>query len=246
MTDGGVVPYRLFYWPGLPGRGEFVRLVLEQAGAPYVDVGRLPEAEGGGAAAVNRALRGELGGMPLFAPPILQDGEVVLSQTVNICRYLGLRHGLWPADPVQDAHALQVQLTIEDLVHEVHATHHPVSSGLFYEQQREVAVESAARFREHRMVRFLRWLDGVLKAGGGTWMVGGALSSVDLAVFQVLSGLAYAFPRASDRMAQSVPGLLAVQARVAALPNIAAYLGSPRRLGFNETGIFRQYAELDG
>jgi glutathione S-transferase len=237
--------YRLYYWPGLPGRGEFVRLVLEQAGAPYVDVGRLPESQGGGAAAITRALKGELPGVVPFAPPILQDGDLVISQSANICRYLGLRHDLWPADPGQDAVALELQLTIADLVHEVHGTHHPVSPSLYYEEQREPAVESARRFREHRMLRFLIWLQSVLDRNGGTWLIGDRVSSVDLAAFQCQEGLEYAFPKAWEVVAARVPKLVTLRQRVGELPNIAAYLASTRRLGFNESGIFRRYPELD-
>jgi len=237
--------YRLYYWPGLPGRGEFVRLVLEQSGAPYEDVARLPESQGGGAAAVTRVLKGDLGGVVPFAPPILQDGSLVISQSANICRYVGLRHDLWSADPALDALELEIQLTIADLVHEVHGTHHPVSPSLYYEEQREPAVESARRFREHRMLRFLSWLEGVLDRNGGTWLIGDKVSSVDLAAFQSQEGLEYAFPKAWESVLPRIPLLNALRARVRELPRVAAYLASTRRLGFNEHGIFRRYPELD-
>ena len=32
--------YELYYWPSIQGRGEFIRLTLEEAGADYVDVAR--------------------------------------------------------------------------------------------------------------------------------------------------------------------------------------------------------------
>jgi glutathione S-transferase len=237
--------YRLYYWPGLPGRGEFVRLVLEQAGAPYVDVARLPESQGGGAAAITRMLKGELGGVVPFAPPVLQHDELVISQTANICRYVGLRHGLWPTDPGQDALALELQLTIADLVDEVHGTHHPISSATYYEQQKDAALEAARGFREHRMVRYLRWLEKVLEVNGGTWVLGPSLTSLDLSAFQAMEGLKYAFPRAWQKAEPKVPLLVALAERVQEQPNLAAYLASPRRLGFNESGIFRRYPELD-
>lgn len=237
--------YRLYYWPGIPGRGEYVRLVMEQAGADYVDVARLPEAEGGGAAAVGRALRGELGGVLPFAPPILQHGGLVICQTPSVCRYVARRHGLWPDDPALDPVALQLLLTVADLVTEAHDTHHPVSSSLYYEEQRDAAIASAAKFREVRMGKFLGWMASVLSASGGVWMVGGALSAVDLAVFQTLEGLRYAFPRAWAKAEPEYAVLAALRDRVAAQPRIAAYLASPRRLGFNEHGLFRRYPELD-
>jgi len=238
------MPYRLYYWPGLPGRGEFVRLALEEAGAPYVDVGRLPASEGGGAGAVVAARKGALGGIPPFAPPILQAGDLVLAQTAAICAWIGERHGLVPADPEARAHAVQLQLTVMDLVAEAHDTHHPLAIGEYYEAQREAAVVKAAQFRKERMPAFLGYFKRVLAASGGPWLLGETRSYVDLSLFQVLSGLDYAFPQA---YAREVPAELQVlRQRVAALPNIAAYLLSSRRQAFNEHGIFRRYPELDG
>jgi glutathione S-transferase len=233
--------YRLYYWPGLPGRGEFVRLVLEQAGAAYVDVARLPEADGGGAAAVTRVLRGELP----FAPPVLEHDGLVICQTPNVCRYLGLRHGSWPSAPRQDAVALQLQLTLADLVNEVHDTHHPVSASMYYEEQREAALQAAARFRAQRLPRFLGWMTAVLRGNGGTWMIGPSLTAVDLAVFQILEGLRYAFPHAFAKAEREHSDLAALRDRVAADPRVALYLASPRRLPCNQHGIFRHYPELD-
>ena len=239
-------PYRLYYWPGIPGRGEYVRLVLEAAGAAYVDVARLPESDGGGVGALTAFSKRHFGGPVPFAPPILEHGDVVLWQTTNVCRYVGQRHGLWPVDPALDATALAVQLTISDLVAETHDTHHPVSTALFFEEQRDVAVQASAAFRTHRVPKFLGWLDRVLKNNGGTWLVGDRRSSVDLAAFQTLEGLAYAFPSAIGGMSEAFPGLFALRDRVAALPKIAAYLASDRRIPFNEDGLFRRYPELDG
>lgn len=237
--------YRLYYWPGLPGRGEYVRLVLEQAGAEWVDVARLPPEQGGGVEAVTRVLRGELKGVRPFAPPVLEHDGLVIHQTSNICRYVGLRHGLWPADPRLDPVALQLQLTIADLVNEVHETHHPVSTALYYEQQQDVAIRAAAHFREHRMFKFLSWMESVLDENGGTWMLGDALTAVDLAVFQTCEGLRYAFPRTWAKAEREHPAIVSLRDRVAAQPRIAAYLASPQRLPFNEHGIFRRYPELD-
>lgn len=238
--------YRLVYWPGLPGRGEYVRLVLEEAGVPYVDTARLPESEGGGVAAVMAALRGDQGGVRPFAPPILQHGALVIHQTANVCRYVGLRHGAWPADPALDAVAMQLQLTIADLVTEAHDVHHPVSVELYYEDQREAALEAARHFRAARMPKFLGWLERVLADNGGGWLVGDAVSACDLAAFQTLEGLAHAFPKGFDAVRSSIPGLLELRDRVAARPRIAAYLASERRQAFNLHGIFRYYPELDG
>lgn len=238
-------PYRLYYWPVLPGRGEFVRLVLEQAGASYVDVARLPENQGGGFKPLLAFMEGMQPGHPPFAPPILVHGDLVLAQSAAICAYLGERHGLAPADEGGRKIALQLQLTIGDVSDEAHDTHHPVSSDLYYEDQKEAALEASRKFREVRMPKFLRYFDRVLQRSEGPWLMGGALTYPDLGLFQLLEGLSYAFPKGFSKATESIPRLVTHRARVAALPRIAAYLASDRRLGFNEHGVFRHYPELD-
>jgi glutathione S-transferase len=239
------IPYELYYWPEIPGRGEFVRLVLEEAGAPYVDVGRRPREQGGGVEAVVAFWEGRSPGHPVFAPPVLKAGELVLAQTAAICHFLGRRHGLAPRDEAGELHALELQLTIADLVDEVHDTHHPLSAALYYEDQQPEAKRRAAQFTGERLPRFLGYFERVLRHHGGEWLVGSALSHADLSLFQALEGLAYAFPRAFARASEKAPGLLAVRERVRARPRIAAYLASERRMPFNQQGIFRRYPELD-
>ncbi len=238
-------PYELYYWPNIPGRGEFVRLVLEEAGAPYVDVGRQPRAEGGGVEAVIAFYAGKSDGHPIFAPPVLKQGELVLAQTAAICHFLGRRHGLAPADEAGDAHALELQLTIADLVGEVHDTHHPISAALYYEDQKPAAKRRAAHFVGERLPRFLGYFERVLEHNGGGVLVGAGISHADLSLFQALEGLAYAFPRAFATASAATPGLLALRERVRTRPRIAAYLASARRMAFNQEGIFRRYPELD-
>ena len=239
-------PYELFYWPGLPGRGEYIRMILEDAGAAYVDVARRPEAEGGGTPAIMRALRGELGGLVPLAPPILRAGGLVLAQVANICQWLAPRLGLAPDDEAGRVAANQLQLTIADLVGEVHDTHHPISSGAYYEEQKVAARERAGFFVAQRMPRFLGYFERVLgRNGDGTQLCGSAISYVDLSLFHTLEGLAYAFPNAFARGEPAIPGLLALRERVRQRPRLAAYLASERRLAFNERGIFRRYPELD-
>jgi len=233
--------YELYYWPSIPGRGEFVRLVLEEAGVPWVDVGRAA----GGMEAVLAFYAGEHGGHPIFAPPVLVQGELVLAQTAAICHFLGRRHGLAPEDPAGEAHALELQLTIADLVGEVHDTHHPISAALFYEEQKPAAKRRAAHFVKERLPRFLGYFERVLAHGAGDWLVGTRISHADLSLFQALEGLAYAFPRAFARASVATPGVLALRERVRGRPRIAAYLASGRRLAFNQEGIFRHHPELD-
>jgi glutathione S-transferase len=238
-------PYELYYWPNIPGRGEFVRLVLEEAGVAWIDVGRRPRSKGGGIEAVIPFYAGRSEGHPAFAPPVLKQGELVLAQTAAICHFLGRRHGLAPRNEVGQAHALELQLTIADLVDEVHDTHHPISAALYYEAQKAAAKKRAAHFVKERLPRFLGYFERVLEWNGGDWLVGKVVSHADLSLFQALEGLAYAFPRAFAHASAATPGVLALRERVRARPRIAAYLASARRMPFNQEGIFRHYPELD-
>lgn len=238
-------PYDLYYWPILPGRGEFVRLVLEEAAVPYVDVARLPEEEGGGFKPLLAFVQGERPGQPPYAPPILVHGELVLAQSAVICAYLGERHGLAPDEPGKRMQALQLQLTIADVTDEAHDTHHPISAALYYEDQKDAAREASRNFLEQRLPRFVDYFERVLERNGGQWLVGDALTYADLSLFQLLEGLAYAFPKGFAQVTESKPLLLDLRDRVAKRPRIAAYLASDRRLAFNEHGVFRYYPELD-
>ena len=238
-------PYELYYWPEIAGRGEFVRLVLEEAAVPYRDVGRLPVEQGGGTEAVAAFWAGEHDGPPVFAPPVLTQGELVLSQTAAICHFLGRRHGLTPSDEAGEARALALQLTIADLVVEAHDTHHPISAWLYYADQKEESKRRASHFVSERLPRFLRYFERVLDRNGGDVLVGGHVSHADLGLFQVLDGLEYAFPRGFALASESTPGVLALRERMRSRPRIAAYLASERRVPFNQEGIFRRYPELD-
>ena len=237
--------YALYYWPMLPGRGEFVRVVLEDAGARYDDVARRSEAEGGGVKAILPFLQGQGPGHPAYAPPILRWGDEVIAQTPAICMFLGERHGLAPEGPARRAQALQLMLTISDVVAEVHDTHHPLGKNLYYEDQREAARQNAGNFLQDRLPKLLGYFERVLDRAGGAHLTGADATYVDLAMFQLLAGLAYAFPKGYATASAATPGLVDLAARVARRPNLAAYLASPRRMAFNEHGIFRRYPELD-
>jgi glutathione S-transferase len=200
---------------------------------------------GGGIEAVVAFYAGRNPGHPVFAPPVLKLGDLVLAQTAAICHFLGRRHGLAPRDEAGELRALELQLTIADLVDEVHDTHHPISAALYYEDQKPEAKRRAAHFTGERLPRFLGYFERVLRSEGGAGLVGGGLSHADLSLFQALEGLAYAFPRAFARASEATPGLLALRERVRTRPRIAAYLASERRMPFNQEGIFRRYPELD-
>jgi len=237
--------YELYYWPFIPGRGEFVRLVLEEAGAPYVDVARLPEEEGGGVQPILDVLGGKRDGQLPFAPPILVSGDLVLAQTATICRFLGRRHGLAPEDEAGELAAEQVQLTLADFVDEIHDTHHPLGSPLYYEDQKDEARRRTEVFLDQRMPKHLGHLERVLERSAGEWLLGTVIAYPDLTAFQILEGLAYAFPNVFASCRGDYPRLVALRDRVAERPRIAAYLGSDRRMAFNEHGLFRHYPELD-
>jgi glutathione S-transferase len=233
--------YELYYWPEIQGRGELVRLVLEDADCDYVDVARQP----GGEQKLAAVLSGERDGVLPFAPPVLYAGAIVVAQTAAITSFLGDRHGLAPASEAGRYAALTIALTIADLIAEAHDTHHPIAVDKRYELQKPAAHDRAAAFRRARIPKFLGYLERNLERNGDV-LVGSAISYVDLAAFQVVEGLSYAFPRAMARVRGEIPRLLGLRDRVAQRPRLLRYLTSPRRLPFNEQGIFRHYAELDG
>jgi glutathione S-transferase len=235
--------YELYYWPGIQGRGEFVRLALEQAGADYIDVAR---AEGTGA--LMRLWNSRDIVTPSFAPPFLRDGDVIIGQTSNILLYLGQRLRLAPSTEAARLWTHQIQLTIADLVVEAHDVHHPVGGDFYYEEQKPESLRRAKMFRESRLPRFLEWFETILARNpkGDRHLVGARLSYADLSLFQAVAGLTYAFPQAMAQRIGDAPRVAALSERIRALPRIKAYLASDRRIAFNEDGIFRHYAELDG
>jgi len=243
MTDR---PFELFYWPSIQGRGEFVRLALEAAEVPYVDVARR-RGPHGGVAAMQRLMQGGTTARPPFAPPFLRHGDILIGQTANILLYLGPLLGLVPKGEADRLWAHQLQLTAMDFIAEIHDTHHPVSSGLYYEDQLAEAGRRAGAFRADRAAKFLGWFEQVLarNPAGPAHLVGDAPSYADLSLFQLVAGLRFAFPRAMAGWERSVPHCVALHRAVAKIPAVAAYLASPRRIAFNNDGIFRHYPELD-
>jgi Glutathione S-transferase len=237
--------YELHYWPTIQGRGEFVRLALEYGAIPYRDVARLPENQGGGEDALYKSLDNAHPRTIPFAPPYLKAGKLVIGQTANILLFLGTRHGLAPKAEAGALWTHQVQLTITDFVAEVHDTHHPISVRDYYEDQKPEAAKRTAAFRKSRIPKFLGYFEEVLDRAGSEWLNGKRPSYADLSLFQIVEGSRYAFPRWMHKHESDYPKLIALRNRVAGLPRIAAYLQSPRRIAFNEDGIFRYYKELD-
>jgi glutathione S-transferase len=244
--------FQLHYWPGIQGRGEFVRLALEAAGAPYVDVVRGDQSAGGGIAAMEPYLSARATARPPFACPFLVDGKQVIGQTAAILLYLGPRLRLAGASEADRLWAHQIQLTIADFIVEVHDIHHPLGSSLYYEDQKPESVRRAREFRKQRLPKFLGWFETVLQRNSRNdgrdvpHLVGARLSYADLSLFQVVEGLRYAMPKAAAKALKKTPRITALHEGVRSHKRIAAYLQSDRRLPFNEEGIFRHYPELDG
>ena len=232
--------YELYYWPTIQGRGEYVRLALEDAGAAYGDMAR---GKGGTAAMMN--MLDAKSGAPPFAPPFLKAGSLTIGQTANILQYLGPRHGLAPKGEAGRLWLHQLQLTIADFVAEVHDTHHPIGVSLYYEDQRGPAKKRTAEFCNERVPKYLGYFEKLMEAGGGAYLTGRKATYVDLSLFQIVEGLRYAFPRRMKAFERKIPRLVELHDRVADRPNIKAYLQSERRIAFNEDGIFRHYKALD-
>jgi glutathione S-transferase len=234
--------YQLYYWPSIQGRGEFVRLALEEAGADYVDVARQGKR---GMAALMRIMAGKGVAHPPYAPPFLKAGKLVIAQTAEILFYLGPHLRLAPRDEAGRLWAHQLQLTIADLVTHIHDTHHPVSGWLYFEEQRGPARRRTKDFWRYRVPKMLGYFERVLKQNGGRYSVGRRISYVDLSLFQIVEGLRYAFPKRMKRFEKKVPLLVALHDRVMQRPRIKAYLASKRRIAFSQWGIYRYFKELD-
>jgi glutathione S-transferase len=239
--------YELHYWPGIQGRGEFVRLAFEAAGADYVDIAQTE----GGMRRMQRFMGDAKLERPPFACPFLVDGKRVIGQTSLILQYLGPKLGLVGASETDRLWTQQVQLTIADFVAEAHDVHHPVASSLYYEDQKPEALRRAHEFKAMRVPKFVGWFETILernpknRAGKAPHVAGGKLSYADLSLFQVIDGLRYGFPKSSRKVLRKAPRVMALCEAVANHKRIAAYLASDRRIAFNEDDLFRKYPELD-
>jgi glutathione S-transferase len=232
--------YELYYWPGIQGRGEYVRLALEEVGADYADVARGAR----GVPAMMKMMEARKD-TPPFAPPFLKIGKLVIGQTANILLYLGSRHALAPKAEPGKLWVHQLQLVVADFVLEVHDTHHPLGPSLYYEDQRGPAKKRTEEFWTQRVPKYLGYFEGILKSNGGFYLTGRRVTYADLSLFQIVEGLRYAFPNRMKAFERRIPGLIDLHERVANRPNIKAYLASDRRIAFNEDGIFRRYKALD-
>jgi glutathione S-transferase len=240
QNEGPSMRYELYYWPYIQGRGEYVRLALEESSADYADVARSER----GMAAMMRMMETK-NGTPPFAPPFLKAGKLVIGQTANILLYLGSRHGLAPKAQAGKLWVHQLQLTVADFVLEIHDTHHPLGPSLYYEDQRSAAKKRTGEFWKARVPKYLGYFERLLEGNGGAYLTGRRLTYADLSLFQIVEGLRYAFPKRMKAFERRIPGLIDLHDRVASRPNIKTYLSSDRRIAFNEDGIFRRYKALD-
>jgi glutathione S-transferase len=236
--------YELYYQPSIQGRGEFVRLALEDAGADYVDVARDPNF---GRPGIMKFLEEPSLERPPFAPPFLKAGKLLISQTANILQFLAPRLNLVAKNEANRLWAHQLQLTIADWLYETGQTHHPIANVLYYEQQMDEAKKRAAHFTSNRIPKFLGYFERILNhhAAGADYIFGKKTCYVDLSLFQMIEGLRYAFPNTMAQLEPRHTRLVTLHDRVLSRPRIAAYLSSPRRLPFNQQGIFRHYPELE-
>lgn len=232
--------YELYYWPTIQGRGEYIRLALEDSGADYVDVAR----RSSGMSKMAAMMESKRLDTPPFAPPFLKAGNLVIAQVANILQYLGARHGLAPKAEAGRLWIHQLQLTITDFVVEIHDTHHPLGPTLYYEDQRTEAKKRSGEFWKERVPKFLGYFEDLIDRGG-PYVNGRRITYVDLSLFQIVEGLRYAFPNNMKSFEREVPNLVALHDRVAARPSLKAYLQSDRRIAFNTDGIFRHYPALD-
>ncbi|KAK3723430.1 hypothetical protein LTR37_001682 [Vermiconidia calcicola] len=252
-------PYELLYHPGVPGRGEPIRLLLEAAGVPYNDIAN-QEKNGYDTVqkiCMNKALESDNGNPPVFSPPALRvpgagkDGKaLVISQTPNILSYLGDRTGM-AGDEQEKYWVAQLALTALDLANEVHDSHHPIAVAKYYEEQKEESKGKSKDIRENRFPKFFsyfqRTLQGNKERGGveGKYMVGKQLTYADTTIWQVLDGCMFAFPKEMEARKEEFPDLLqGFYESVKSEKGLKEYLASDRRLEYS-MGIFRQYPELD-
>ncbi len=241
------MPYELYYHRIHQGRGEFVRLGLEEAGVEYVEMAGTVPAEDSRGFILNAMTDPSLD-TPPFAPPFLRAGDLVISHVANILMYLGEHHGLAPGDEAGRLWTHSLQLTMTDFVKEIHDTHHPIANMLYYEDQKAEALRKTEDFRANRAPKFFGYFDRIMESNkaGDSWLVGDKLTYADLSLYQIVAGLRHGFPRLMAALEPKVPRVAALHDRVAARPRIAAYLASPRCQPFDNVGVFRHYPELDG
>ena len=184
-----------------------------------------------------------------FAPPFLRDGGVIVSHAAAILLYPGRADRTRANRRRTGAYGRTRYRAITDIVAEVYNSHHPIDADKWFHEQKDAAIARAAVFRRDRMPKYsFGWFERLLAANpaGVDHLVGGFVTYADLSLFQLVEGLRFAFPLASERTLARLPRVTALHKAMAERPRLKAYLASERRVPFKETGIFRRYPELDG
>ena len=235
--------FKLIYWPGNPGRGEFVRLAFEATGTPYEDTALTQSAQ---EVLTTVDPQRQLKDRDVhFAVPVLKHGDFSIGQTSAILAYIGPIIGLSPKDDQGKAKVNQIQLTIADFTVEAHDTHHPIGKMQYYEDQKEEALKKAIDFVDNRLPKFLDYFERQITANGNEpWLYGNTMTYADTSLLEVISGLLYAFPKCVEEQKSKAPKVFALYDAVRNHEKIKAYLASERRQKYN-MGVFRYYAELD-
>lgn len=244
--------YRLIYWPGIPGRGEHIRLAFEETGTPYTDTAIQKDGISAVTSQISTKNHGDSLNPPPLAPPILKHGDLTINQVPNILMYLGDRLGLVPEtdNGYGHYHVHELALTaLDGFSNEAHDVHHPIATGLHYEEQKDEAMKKAKDYRENRLPKFLDYFERVLSgesSRGGDYLYAGELSYADLVLFQCLDGVLHALPKAMATLRKSTKydKVFALYDRVKERENIKKYLASDRRQKYG-MGIYRHYPELD-
>lgn len=247
------VPYELIYWPGIPGRGEHIRLALEEAGATYTDSAHQKDGINSVLSQIDAKNLGDASNPPPLAPPILKHGDLLISQTSNILMYLAPRLGLVPSaeedeDAIYKINALALT-ALDGLSNEPHDCHHPVATSLYYEDQKTESKRKSQDYIANRLPKFLGYFERVLQgeaSKGGKWLYGGNFTYADLVLYQCLDGVKFAFPNATKRIEKEgkFGKVFELHRAVQERPKIKEYLASERRQKYSQ-GIYRHYPELD-
>nr|ACM44934.1 sigma-class glutathione S-transferase [Laternula elliptica] len=210
----------LYYWPGFKGRAEFVRLVFEEAGIPYLESNQ---------GVADSIIKGEIGGYPVMMPPVVAKGDFRLGQTQMICQYLAGKYGLAPKGEEDKIHAEQVCASMYDYLTEGYGAFHGAKPGVKYADQKEEAQRYIDRVVQQRLPRYLKHFETVLAANtaGTGFLFGDSISHADLALFHIMNATEFQFPEVY-KSADYIPLLKAHRDRIASRPNIVAYTQSER------------------
>jgi glutathione S-transferase len=184
--------FELIYWPGDPGRAEHIRLALEYAGAKYIDTALSKDALTTVLAQISDDQLGDSLNPPCYAPPILRHGQLAINQTPNVLLYLGPKLGLVPGIDENPNNLFRVNAlalsALDGLSNEVHNCHHPISTSLYYEEQKDESIRASTAWVTKRLPIFLAYFQKVLSgeaSGQGPWLFGGKTSYADLVLYHV-------------------------------------------------------------